>query len=421
MKDFNKKFWDSASELNIYYSYYVLPSSVLIHTLAYFFIDLNLVGDNASISLLLRVIPVTFLSLLFILIWKKNHFIINNYRIFFFLSGFLSSFPIIFHGSNDLLTNDSLFSGGMGIILLKVIMVMFVFLPKAYTYTLYFLIDALTILSYFILARDIITQHLEIFLIFMFLSDLILLIAYHVTLDLRKKNFQNQLDIANINNELKNEMEFKNRYFNLLAHDMKSPVNLMQSALNLIQSEDINENRKKEYLSKFKNQLDSLNNLIINVLDWIKTSNNKTIINKEKVDLIEVVDEVLEINSELIKQKELECRVVKSKTILQSDKTSLIIILNNLLRNALKFSNIGNIILITVNNNSFTIENEGIPFDDEQLNLFNSKKSIYIKNGSVGEKGNGLGLEIIRNLCEKNDLSMNIKNDMNKTKITINF
>lgn len=421
MKKFEIEFWEDAAKLNIYYANFVLSSSVIIHTLAFFFIDLKIVGELANYSLLLRLLPISFLTILFLLIRIKNKFVTKNYKILFFLSGFISSFPVIFHASQYLNVNGSLFSGGMGIILIKVIMVMFVFLPKRYTYTLYFLIDLITVLGYYFLANEIFLTKYELFIIYMILSDMILLIAYHVNLDLRKNNFLNRIEIAEINQELKDQMKFKERYFNLIAHDLKSPVNLMQSVIGLIKSGEINDERKSDYINKIDWQLESLNNLIKNVLDWIKTNNRQITLNPVKLKLSDNINKIIELNQELIDNKKIQINIENLDKELQIDIISLDIILNNLIRNAIKFSAKSEEININYDNYLLKIKNRGVEIDDKQIKDFYRSNISYAKNGSGGEKGHGLGLEIVKNLCDINNIKIDLRKDGNTTEFILDF
>lgn len=423
MRELEKIFWKDAANLNIYYSNFVLSSSVIIHVLAFIFIDLSIVESNTATSLVLRGIPVVFLSILFILIRLKNSFIIDNYKIFFFFSGLVSSLPVIFHASQYLLNSGSLFTGGMGIVLIKVIMVMFVFLPKSYTYMLYVLIDLMSFAGYYYLSGDIFLEKIPLFIIYMFLTNLILLIAYHVNLDLRRKNFLNKEEIDGVNKELKDEMKFKERYFNLIAHDLKSPVSLMSSSVDLIKSGELSKERKDRYINKLGDQLNSLNNLIINVLDWIKTNNKKIDLKPEDIYINELIEEMIELNKDLILNKDLKVKKEIKKLKINTDKTSLQIILNNLIRNAIKFSDTGNTIEIEAKKDDdkkiFAISNIGIPLDNKQIEEFKKSNISYAKNGTLGEKGHGLGLEIVKNLCEMNNLEIEIISENNKTTFKI--
>jgi len=392
----NIAFWDDADQKNIDYSRYVLPSAILIHVIAFLSIDMMLNGQDIFLSLITRLIPIIYISSLYVGLKVDNKFITEKYTFLLFLAGIISVIPVIHHGLYEITQNNHFYGGALGVILLKVLMITFVLIPRIFVFSLYFILDVLMIGTYLYLKGDLFLPHILPFATVMVFTDIALIISYKITLDLRKDNFYNSL-------QLTQAFEQKNKYFNILAHDVKSPVNLMQSVINLIKNGDISTERKEHYIDRIDLQLNSLNNLVLNILDWIKTS-GEIKLKIEKLNVSDVLNNILDLNAKLILDKKIKIfNACPDDIFINYDKQSLVIIFNNLLRNAVKFSEEQGSIFIDCEENKFIIKNSGVQMSSGQIEKFNTGKMLEVKNGTSGEKGHGLGLEIIKTLAQKNN------------------
>jgi signal transduction histidine kinase len=392
----NIDFWIDADGKNIEYSSYVLPWAVLIHVIAFLSIDMMLNSQDIFLSLIMRLIPILYISSLYLGLKIENKFITEKYTFLLFLAGIISVIPVIHHSMYEITQNNHFYGGALGVILLKVLMITFVLLPRIYVLSLYLILDASMILAYSYFVGDLFLPYLLPFATVLIFTDIALIISYKITLDLRKDNFYKSQG-------LEQAFEQKNKYFNILAHDVKSPVNLMQSVINLIKNGDISDERKEHYIDRIGLQLDSLNKLVLNILDWIKTSGEiKLII--EKINVSEILNHILDLNTKLILDKKIKIfNDCPDDIFINYDKQSLEIIFNNLLRNAIKFSYQGGSIFIDCQEDKFIIKNSGVQMSPEQIDKFNEGEMLSVKNGTLGEKGHGLGLEIIKTLAFKNN------------------
>ncbi len=407
-KNTHNDFWADARNKNIQYSKYVLPSAISIHIIAFLSIDMMLNKQDVLTSLAMRFIPVIYILVLFVGLRIKNEFIKGNYTFLLFCAGILSIIPVVHHASYELIENGHLYGGALGIVLLKVLMISFVLLPRFWVLLLYLSLDILIIAGYSYLCGDLFYENATRFVIIMVFIDIALIISYNITLGLRKDHF-------NASQQLTSAFEQKNKYFNILAHDVKSPVNLMQSAIELIKGDEIAPNRKEYYIDRLGLQLDSLDKLVVNILDWIKASGDLEL-KKEKLNLSATVSHVLDLNQKLIKDKGI--KIVNDRggdIFVNYDGQSLEIIFNNLLRNAIKFSEKNTSIFISCGKENgevrFTIKNSGVQIDAQQIEKYKLGKFLDVKNGTTGEKGHGLGLEIIRTLALNNNSGLKIEKE----------
>lgn len=185
---------------------------------------------------------------------------------------------------------------------------------------------------------------------------------------------------------LKEKENYKNKMFQNMSHELKTPVMVISSHIEAIEDGVIDTNKGIEVI---KNETNNLNQKILmmlqlNKINYLKTSEKFKI---EKVDLYPVINELIEKFK--IIRNDVEYIVNKDEnTIYNGDEENWKIILNNILTNFMRFAD--KKITITLKNEKIVLENDGEKIKDSDLEkIFD----IY----TMGNKGNtGLGLTIAK-------------------------
>ena len=200
----------------------------------------------------------------------------------------------------------------------------------------------------------------------------------------------------------------KSEFLANMSHEIRTPLNGVVGMVDLTLSTELTP-IQKDNLKTAKACADSLLRIINDVLDFSKLEAGKMIVEKIRFDLKRICDNV--IKSHVIKAREkgiiLECHIAKDIPLqLIGDPNRLVQVLNNLVNNALKFTEKGrvdvNITLININDNyakvKFAISDTGIGISKSDMDkLF---KSFTQVDGSHTRKygGTGLGLVISKEL-----------------------
>lgn len=220
--------------------------------------------------------------------------------------------------------------------------------------------------------------------------------------------------------QLQSLNQTKDRFFSIISHDLRGPVNAFNGISSLIKHY-IRENDMKnlvevtEYIDKSASQLSTL---LDNLLDWAVSQQGSFPYNPDKLHLNPIVAEIVEVFQTSAHAKKITMKVNISKEIfVWADRNSLTTILRNLVNNALKFTNAEGSITIaaTENNRMATIEiaDTGIGIPEEKLkSIFEliEKKNTH---GTAGEKGLGLGLQLAYDFTEMNNGSISVKSKEN--------
>lgn len=229
-------------------------------------------------------------------------------------------------------------------------------------------------------------------------------------LNLEQKVQERTAELEQQKNELKSVNEMKDRFFSILAHDLRSPLSGIATLLNMLISK-YNEKSQDEilrWLYEMEKNANSVYALLENVLQWAYEQSGKMRFSPDKVDLLEAISEMENLYSNIAKTKDLRITIeVNSETYVHADRFMLDTIHRNLLSNAIKFTEPGGKITIysrsDANATYVTFKDTGIGMDGETLDLIMNQKEPVRKKGTEGEQSTGLGLLLCREFIKKHD------------------
>jgi len=162
----------------------------------------------------------------------------------------------------------------------------------------------------------------------------------------------------------------------------------------------------KEYIQIIQKSMKAQLNYINDLLDLIKFESDDIPITLEETNFIKILDICLPGLKLLAKNKNITINIENfSEEKIKVDVPKIIQILNNLISNAIKFTNIGGTININIFKNNineieFHVIDTGIGIPEEKLEKLFANNKKFSSTGTAGEKGTGLGLEICKRLVE---------------------
>jgi signal transduction histidine kinase/streptogramin lyase len=208
----------------------------------------------------------------------------------------------------------------------------------------------------------------------------------------------NQLNQTN--KELKEANETKDKFFSIIAHDLKNPFNSLLGFTDLLINDwnDLSEEEKIEFISIIKNTTEETYRLLMNLLEWSTIQKKQVSFKAEEVLVSEIITESKKHLDPyaFFKNITITLEKIPEKLVIEADPNMLLTVLRNLVSNAIKFTpKNGQIIISTeiINEKiTFCIEDNGIGMSkDVSDNLFNLRLKTPGK-GTEGESGTGLGL-----------------------------
>ncbi len=200
----------------------------------------------------------------------------------------------------------------------------------------------------------------------------------------------------------------KDKLFSIIAHDLRSPFN---SILGL--SDMLLENNKNDigidtnqYLSLINSSAKNTLTLLDNLLNWTQVQTGDIEIKSEQTSLSSVLEEVLAILHPSIVLKNITINTHSPKEIIIfTDERLVKTILRNLISNAIKFTNQGGAIDVSIivasNQIEVTVSDNGVGMNQKTLDQLFKISTNTTTPGTSNEKGSGLGLVLCKEFTEK--------------------
>ncbi|NHB68701.1 hybrid sensor histidine kinase/response regulator [Perlabentimonas gracilis] len=235
------------------------------------------------------------------------------------------------------------------------------------------------------------------------LSDSISIIKeQNNTLEAQKEEIKLQRD------ELKSANETKDKFFGIIAHDLRNPFNSLLGLSELIiEKIENNDTENALNLSKYLNQTaNSAYELLENLLTWSRCQSKKIDFKPKDLSLKEILDYIVRFMIGAAQIKEINLRSKLSHDIrVNADNDMLLTIIRNLVTNAIKFSNSNDTVTLDAfqDNQHITVvvSDTGIGMDETTLQGLFSIVGKTKSQGTANEPGTGLGLYLCKEFVEK--------------------
>lgn len=224
---------------------------------------------------------------------------------------------------------------------------------------------------------------------------------------LQELNYLN-IQLQTSEEELKKTNAAKDKFFSIIAHDLRSPFAGLLGLTKMI-SDDILQLTKDEILEMALAMNQSavfIYDLLENLLHWSRVQGGIIEYNEEKINVLNIVQDNITLLINTAQQKNINLSSnIKDDLFVLFDKNILNTILRNLAANAIKFTYPGGTVQISAkaltDKIQFTVEDNGVGIDKTKLDMIFRIDKQFTSLGTSKEKGTGLGLVLCKDLIEK--------------------
>lgn len=217
------------------------------------------------------------------------------------------------------------------------------------------------------------------------------------------------------NTELERLNQTKDKFFSVVAHDLRSPLNSLFGFSNLL-VKHAGAMSKEEIQTMGAQLRESVSNTLKmteNLITWARAQMYEEQTNPELVNVRSVIEETFKLSKEEAAKKGV---VLKGETDDQAqvyaDRNHLLLILRNIVNNAIKYTRPGDEISVTVNGENgqtkIMIDDTGIGMDEDTREKLFSLDGTISHVGTSGERGTGLGLVLVKNFVGRNNGSLSV-------------
>lgn len=227
-----------------------------------------------------------------------------------------------------------------------------------------------------------------------------------------------ELEKSNI--ELLNANKTKNKFFSIIAHDLKGPMGNIMGISELLEKKI--DSYPKEKIGKYAHMIhfstDRLYKLLLNLLDWSRTQAGHIKMSPESFSSDKLIKDIIVLLKPLADNKNIMMMYEGKDATVYADYNMINTVVRNIVSNSIKFTPNYGVIYITASVSQkmclIAIRDTGVGMDKDTLNgLFKIDQNISRK-GTNDERGTGLGLIICKEFIEKNNGSISVSSELEK-------
>lgn len=200
----------------------------------------------------------------------------------------------------------------------------------------------------------------------------------------------------------------KDKFFSIIAHDLKSPFNGILGFSNIL-----NEQLKlkdydgiEEYSAIIHQSSQRAMNLITNLIEWSRSQSGRMDFNPDYVEISSLLNEIYEISNVAAREKSISLKMeIPRHLSVLLDKEMISSVIRNLISNAIKFTHPGGEIIVRAELLNYdlqiSVKDTGVGIASQNLVKLFRIDETYSVTGTNNEKGTGLGLILCKEFVEK--------------------
>ncbi len=243
--------------------------------------------------------------------------------------------------------------------------------------------------------------------------------TFGISRDITKSKLA-ELEIQKMNSELKELNATKDRFFSIIAHDLKSPFTALLGISEILTDPeiDLNDDESREMIVQLRELLNKEYELLQNLLDWSCLQLGRMDFHPTGLNLFRISSGVMNLLSNNAKNKNITIvNSIDPNVFVSADINMLKSIFQNLLSNSIKFTKNCGTIFLSANVNSHQVaihvKDNGVGMSADSLKKLQSLDENFTTAGTNGEKGTGLGVMLCKEMVEKHGGTMQIESKLN--------
>lgn len=250
----------------------------------------------------------------------------------------------------------------------------------------------------------------NILVVVMALSVILLFSVYRSGRRRRQINsllLQHQEEMEKRSEELERLNQVKDKFFSIISHDLRSPINALSGLLDLLDKGAVTASELPRHIKELKARFNHTRTLLNNLLDWTLLQMDKLSVQAAKIDIYNLVEENIQLLTSVQSKDIRLINEVPRNLIGFADSNTINLVIRNLITNAIKFTNDGGTVRIAAREKDaewlVSVKDNGVGMNNDALKMLFDKTAPYTTRGTANEKGTGLGLILCKEFVEKNN------------------
>ncbi len=265
------------------------------------------------------------------------------------------------------------------------------------------------------------------------ISLILFVLLLFVLLFLRWKNKTNKIlihqntEIKDLNIKLNEANSTKDKFFSIIAHDLKNPIGNFKNITQMMHEEyqDFTEEERINFLRMMKESSENIYELLENLLEWSRAQRGNIKVDIQEFDLSYLLTSLTQLLKLSADNKNINLvNKIENNTFINADVYLINTVIRNLISNAIKFTPEGGMIEIgaikipseglepSEGSIHIYVKDSGVGMDKEMINkLFRIDVNVT-SEGTNKEKGTGLGLILCKEFIEKHNGSIWVESEL---------
>ncbi|MCX7937002.1 MAG: HAMP domain-containing histidine kinase [Chlorobi bacterium] len=234
--------------------------------------------------------------------------------------------------------------------------------------------------------------------------------AEHHNRELREQNLKLQQQVERLQNakkQLEQLQAEKDALFGMIIHDIKNPLMIIESLVQLLRSYDTNSVETQQILNDLAQTTSRIVALSQQVSRLLAVERSDGIpLELQQVNLAEILRSVIHRNTYLARKKNIQIiEEVPSELVTECDPQRIEEVFDNLISNAIKYSHADSVVIVRAysvdNKHAIEIEDHGVGMSEDDMQKLFEPGSQLSSTPTAGEPSSGIGLWIVRRILER--------------------
>jgi len=213
----------------------------------------------------------------------------------------------------------------------------------------------------------------------------------------------------------------KDKFFSIIAHDLKNPFNTILGLSEILRDEvkDLDAGTIAKYADVINTSATHTFELLVNLLDWSRMQQGKIPFEPKAIFINQLVSNEIEGLSANAHQKEIRLTAkLPVNIILTIDENMIRTVLRNLISNAIKFTSKHGMVEVSALEQEgqviITVSDSGVGMKAETIEKLFKIETSFTTRGTENEKGTGLGLLLCKEFIDKHGGSIRVESEEGK-------
>lgn len=245
-----------------------------------------------------------------------------------------------------------------------------------------------------------------------------LLIMVLALIFFKREQHAYQEQVEEKNKELEKLNDTKQKLFSIIAHDLRSPIGQLRNSLDLVNKEYMSPETFKKVSSRLSAEVDLLHSTLDNLLRWSISQLQGIKAVPQRTSLDELIRKKASLFRQSFETKNISFEFTPTGLFAFVDPDHLLLVLRNLISNAIKYSYQDGRIMVSAYEKGdrivIEVSDDGMGMTEDIKTTIFDEANLVSVSGTANEKGTGLGLKLCKEFIEKNNGTIWLETKENK-------